>query len=96
MAATTQRIAEGQHFAITVTFDDVTGAIDKVDWTVDSGTLTVLLHSPTKGDIGPLSFTASGSRNIPNGYSMVKHPTKNFWYWDPSVIAFDTSWSAAQ
>lgn len=94
MASVTQPLGSGQHYAVTVTFNDANGAISRVDWECDEGTLTMTLHGVGKQDI-VIVAPPNGGRNIPNGYNMTLHPTKNFWYWESSKIAFDIAWEPA-
>lgn len=91
MAIRTQRAAGGEFFNVTMTYDDVTGAISAFDWTVTSGVLTVTAHRDGQPDLTD-TVTTDGHQNVPAGYNLTLTP-KGTWAWE-GPISFETSWSA--
>jgi hypothetical protein len=93
VALTTRRVAAGEFFGVTVTFDDVTGVISHLDWTVASGTLTVTIHQDGKADL-TRTITANGGMAVPpgQGYVMTPNP-KGGWSW-VAPISFEMAWSS--
>lgn len=92
MADKTQPIASGIYFTVSVTFDDVTGAISSLDWTILSGTLTVTIHRSGQPDL-TRTVNADGGIAVPAGYDMTQTP-KGSWAWQ-GPISFAMSWSSA-
>jgi hypothetical protein len=94
MAAKTQEVAQGPYFAITVTFDDVTGAISRLDWTVAAGVLTVTISQTGKADI-VRTMTTAGGINVPpgQGYTLTLS-SKGMWVWT-GALGFEMNWSSS-
>lgn len=90
MAAVTQELASGEAYDVTVTYDDQTGAITRIDWTVTSGTLVMTIHRTGRKDIVSTA-TTNGGVNLPNGYAMTLS-SKGDWYWASASISYETSW----
>jgi uncharacterized protein (DUF927 family) len=64
---------------VTRTYNDQNGALSRIDWTVNSGTITVTVFRTGQP---PLTRTAStsGGVNVPAGYTLVQGP-KGDWQW---------------
>lgn len=64
---------------VTRTYDDVTGAISRIDWPVVSRPITVTIF---RSGQPPLTRTVSapGGIAVPAGYNLVKGP-KGDWQW---------------
>ena len=90
MAAATFDIARFGSAFCTVTYDDVTGAISSLDWSVAPYTLTLTVQQPGKQDIVVTApdpahgIGSTGSRNVPNGYALVPGP-RGGWVWGGGI-----------
>lgn len=78
----------GEAASMTVTFDDVTGAISQVDWIVNRGTMTVLIKQTGKPDIAR-SMTSNGSQAVGAGYNMTAY--KGGWVWT-GQLSYSLGW----
>lgn len=92
MAALTQELfnaGQGQA-VVSVTFDDTDGAISQLSWTVQSGTLSVLIQRPGRPDV-TRTATQDGSVGIPAGYNLTQDRGGG-WSWRGG-LAYSFSWS---
>lgn len=91
MATASQEIfnAGPNQAVVTVTFDNVTGAISQLSWTVASGTLTVIVKRTGQADI-VLTKTADGSQNVPAGYALTQDRGGG-WAWK-GALQYSIGW----
>lgn len=88
MATVTTDMFTSAEASVSVTYNDVNGAISSINWIVNSGTLVITVKKTATQDI-VITKTTSGTQNVPNGYSLTKGP-KGDWRWQG--VGFQISW----
>lgn len=75
---------------VTVSFDNVTGAISQLAWTVTAGTLKVTVTRTGQPDI-VLTKTSNGSQAVPGGYSLTQDRGGG-WSWR-GALQYSIGWN---
>jgi hypothetical protein len=89
MAIVTREIYNSGDAAVSITFNDQNGSLNNVSWTVDRGTLHVLIKQQGQPDIDQ-TLTSSGSINPPAGFNLVRGVHNDWVFRD--TISYEFNW----